>query len=545
MGVSNLKTTRRISCLALAMLMLLAFVPIETVYAVEPWREAYAQLLRRNMGGQFALYDMDRDGVPELFIENSLYTFDNWIVRRLDENGIPHGYLVEIPTALDIHGFFTTNEFQGAEITWFYSLQNGSLFDQYISIIVSSTIPRDGFQSSIRTIYSIEDNIVTSEIFTAIHHYDENANEFTESTIDPGFYEAEARLNSVPLPFYEITVSNIESVVYNGIWPAPAQFAADILADIHYYGDRSKCQLTPEQALAYAEQIRAVRSYDNDTYISFQALNAFLIDVTGDGFPLLFLITYGYHGADYRLFHFTEGRAEETSQHRDILIYLDDDERILNLRLSYDDYSAEFGTLYHVRNGAIEPFFTYSYQRDNAYERHSDEWINGTQYLIDGRNVDEEEYSERIGPLFEKCEFILTDHHSVQLSPILYNMITTTYTRELVAQIFCDYADALQNPSYTYPQPVIVEVNEPTEVDTDDNTTVGSDEDAPTTDDSNVADSEIIEPEPGEAEPPVVIESSENKENPSSLPQIVIGCVAGLVVIVGVIVFLNRKKLFK
>ena len=71
--------------LMLALVLTIAFVPAfsTTAQAAEPWQDAYAKHLNGKTG-EFFLYDIDKDGTPELFWEDTsgsvlIYTYNNGI----------------------------------------------------------------------------------------------------------------------------------------------------------------------------------------------------------------------------------------------------------------------------------------------------------------------------------------------------------------------------------------------------------------------------------------------------------------------------------
>lgn len=69
--------------------------------------------------------------------------------------------------------------------------------------------------------------------------------------------------------------------------PEPKYSAADALAEIKYYGDKSKCQMTKEMALAYAEAIDSQKSIVEGNSGTQFDLYAALLDLSGDGMPIL------------------------------------------------------------------------------------------------------------------------------------------------------------------------------------------------------------------------------------------------------------------
>ncbi|MCH5211674.1 MAG: S-layer homology domain-containing protein [Oscillospiraceae bacterium] len=72
--------------------------------------------------------------------------------------------------------------------------------------------------------------------------------------------------------------------------PEPKLSAQDVLAGIPYYGDRTKCVMDKKMAEAYAGVLENMKQSDGE----FE-LNALLMDVAGDGMPLL-ITAYAFPG---------------------------------------------------------------------------------------------------------------------------------------------------------------------------------------------------------------------------------------------------------
>ncbi len=77
----------------------------------------------------------------------------------------------------------------------------------------------------------------------------------------------------------------------------PKRPTDEILGDIAYLGDRSKCKMTKDMALAYADAIKKEQEYANTHTYETYTLKALLIDLANDGMPLL--LTVPVCQADY------------------------------------------------------------------------------------------------------------------------------------------------------------------------------------------------------------------------------------------------------
>ena len=114
---------KRILSLTVALIMAIAVFPAfgVTVQAAVGWQEAYAEVLRDYTNADFALHDINRDGIPELFVRwdrsepfvsFNLYTFANGSLLdlgRLNGNGpMPYYWNRDIAIPLDnnISGVF-------------------------------------------------------------------------------------------------------------------------------------------------------------------------------------------------------------------------------------------------------------------------------------------------------------------------------------------------------------------------------------------------------------------------------------------------------
>lgn len=73
---------------------------------------------------------------------------------------------------------------------------------------------------------------------------------------------------------------------------------ADTLGSIKYYGDKSKCKMTKEMALAYADAIEDDRTRANGISGATPHLSAALLDLAGDGMPILVTATTGSEEGD-------------------------------------------------------------------------------------------------------------------------------------------------------------------------------------------------------------------------------------------------------
>jgi len=101
-------------------------------------------------------------------------------------------------------------------------------------------------------------------------------------------YDSENMLLALYAEGILINVNEDELVSRFGInIPKPKYSAEDALSEIKYYGDTSKCKMTKEMALAYAEALDSKKSIvENNSGTQFD-LHTALLDLSDDGMPIL------------------------------------------------------------------------------------------------------------------------------------------------------------------------------------------------------------------------------------------------------------------
>jgi len=229
------------------------------------------------------------------------------------------------------------------------------------------------------------------------------------------------------------------------------QSTATDISHIPYFGDRDKFQLSPEAALAYAEAVRTAElDYGQWGYHSFEILYPVLIDVSGDGFPLLLLIEKGekqsysigdYYslGVDYSqwnmylqvqniLFGYLDGEVHMIAQSSGIGIAPLHDSALLCLMRESD-----YGGMYYfhkINYGAAELISSKSFSSHTGEER----------YYVDEVEVSEEEY-RAIRSTISMEYFMTTDHPgNVIVIPTFMEYLPHYFTRDQLMQILREYS---------------------------------------------------------------------------------------------------------
>jgi hypothetical protein len=227
---------KKVLCVLMVMTLIAVFIPASTVFASEPWREAYANYLRGHIGEFFALHDMSGNGIPELFRHGGwgpeAFTFRNGEMRPLiiDWNpSINDG--ISVPAIGYMNMIFIRWPMDGTTV---YAIIENELQSQDVIVIVHN-----------------EDNWSDFEVFVYIEGYGDPV--IHSSSLDPRpaggggggsggfvplnphelglqgedhprFTEAIARYqypNIVPMEFTEVTEANIQSMVLGGQADAP------------------------------------------------------------------------------------------------------------------------------------------------------------------------------------------------------------------------------------------------------------------------------------------------------------------------------------
>ena len=104
--------------------------------------------------------------------------------------------------------------------------------------------------------------------------------------------------------------------------------AETILVQIPYYGDRKNCRMTSVQALAYAEAIRTMESWSS--LAEPEWFYPALMDVVGDGVPLLFLFWRSELGLGYSLYGYENGVSRRIDCYDSLSVVSRNDELLLH-----------------------------------------------------------------------------------------------------------------------------------------------------------------------------------------------------------------------
>lgn len=208
---------------------------------------------------------------------------------------------------------------------------------------------------------------------------------------------------------------------------------------IPYYGNRENFNLPAEHALAYAEAINQLKPVsDGWSYFNFDRFYPVLIDISGDGVPLLLLVDksdeyYGWYIYWNILFGYADGALQRiTTYPTGIGIMKTENENLLSL-FNFGDFGGSYA-FYRVRNGAVEfvssiDFFTNFWHEEGIYS-------------IDNVEVSEDEYWTALSEIQNQMEhFMETDHPgNLYILPAFMEYLAQPFTREQAAQIFRDYA---------------------------------------------------------------------------------------------------------
>jgi len=218
------------------------------------------------------------------------------------------------------------------------------------------------------------------------------------------------------------------------------------ITNIPYYGNRSNFRLSAEHALAYAEAIRNAKiNRDGWGPYNFDSLYPVLIDVSGDGVPLLLLLANvgddearSFGGPPLHpplLYGFENGEIQKIVEYAAIGIMVVDNNRFLSTGWVHD-----FGggyDLYRINNGAAEFDSTMGFSAD-VHTPNSKIHINGREVSID-------EYWEEMKKI--PTIRLIDQWHpgNTEASPLFIDYLVQPITREDAMQIFIDHA-AKQTP---------------------------------------------------------------------------------------------------
>lgn len=142
----------------------------------------------------------------------------------------------------------------------------------------------------------------------------------------------------------------------------PPQPPPRAFSDIPFYGNRSNFNLSTERALAFAQIITNIENRDTGWgYVSFDVLYPVMIDISGDGVPLLMVVGTLLSEHDdwwsdslrvFYLYGFANGEIQQIASWDAVGIMQTENEAFLSLGSTHD-----FGghrSFYRVRNGSAE-----------------------------------------------------------------------------------------------------------------------------------------------------------------------------------------------
>lgn len=173
----------------------------------------------------------------------------------------------------------------------------------------------------------------------------------------------------------------------------------ELLKNAPYIGDRAKCNLTAEQAQAYADAIDNLRgTYEEARY-------AALVDVADDGWPVLITMAYeSIYGLT--IWHIVDGTVTRYDYNTDYfglsgLEMLNcQGSKSLAFTLDGDGYAADSGFLIHgCQNGQIRPTHTFLLTYD-IISVETDEYE--IYYYVDDQEVSATEYSNAVAGISDR-----------------------------------------------------------------------------------------------------------------------------------------------
>ena len=213
---------KQVIAVLIAVMAASAFAPVQVLAeSTQSWQDAYAEILLRYSGDSFAIHDMDRDGIPELFIRTigeyfyyviSIYTFRNGRIYDLgissNAAAISEERVISVPSDENIHGVFIRENYpsRGLSGSVLLTIRNGELYSQTV-YHSDFHYTLDGIATYFHTVFAVENNIVARE-YSSIIELDYETGE-SRTRQDNGFDEAYARLASTPLEFHTVTLADI------------------------------------------------------------------------------------------------------------------------------------------------------------------------------------------------------------------------------------------------------------------------------------------------------------------------------------------------
>lgn len=243
--------------------------------------QAYLDILDRTETDSSYLIDFDGDGRDELvtcLAVASDYALAHCNVYR-GSQAVVTGMEISFEGTLDVYtkdGKSYLCRDNGFESSWreFSTLENGVWTDV----------------GTIGLLYNTDDSVPFDEIF-----YYVNDNRVTEAEHDKALraYTLQRTLVNYDGIAAGDVRDQLQTIVYSNRTPE------EVLAQIPYLGDKSKCKMTPAQAEAFAQVLenspRAIaeksewNDFENDKWMRCDQVTAYIGDIAGDGVPALLI----------------------------------------------------------------------------------------------------------------------------------------------------------------------------------------------------------------------------------------------------------------
>ena len=245
----------------------------------------------------------------------------------------------------------------------------------------------------------------------------------------------------------------------------------EILTNIPYYGNPAECRLTAEQAIAYGGAIETAKFYfkEDDSFGMYlgDGFYPVLIDVSGDGIPLLLIVVgnppddYGYFGVGSHclIYGYKDGCIQTLHDPDNPMIFGDicvctvNGEKVLG-RIFTDQCEGAWdrSEYYRIKNGEILSIFSaeISYWIADWGEYGDFNSQNTANCYINEEKVNRTEYEEKLKELkIVNEEEIITswgDGYTVTSSFAKY--MTKNFDRSQAINVFQGYADALSTGGF-------------------------------------------------------------------------------------------------
>ena len=217
--------------------------------------------------------------------------------------------------------------------------------------------------------------------------------------------------------------------------------AERILAQLPYYGNRNDCRMTAMQALAYAEAIRTA-----DPWTDAEWFYPALMDVAGDGVPLLFLLWQGEYNLGYFLYGYENGSSHRIDCYDTLTVVLMDGEILLRDFMDESTYEdCDLIGFFRVSNGTAELVSDTLFRSQIVdYDADKSEYL----YYINGDEVSRADYDRRYHELMppeSEIETLIGVRHTAYYPCGSFSeLLSIEYSRDQAVQIFINYADCVR-----------------------------------------------------------------------------------------------------